>query len=653
MTITDDDAAPTLSVAVDNATIAEATGTSTLTVSTGATAFATDQTIDLELAGTATKDDDFTISSESLTLSAGATSVTATVTAVQDRIDEANETVLITASHNSSTIGSRQTVTITDDDDAPMLSSATVLSTGTNINLVFSESVAPSAALPPASAFTVTADGIAVPVDQISELSGALVVTLSPVFIRQGQVVVITYTDPTSGDDTNAIQDTTGNDAASFTTGSGGVPAVANDSTQNVPGAPTGLTATASGNTTINLSWTAPASTGSSAITGYKIEVSPDGITNWTDQVAHTNTATTTYAHTGLRPGTTRHYRVSAINSIGTSTTPSNVDSATTGTTDDCAGGTTTTCSVSPAEAPGSAVTGDLEVISDADWFRFSVTSGVVYEIEVEGAGGLVPKGTLPNPYLELRDATTVIASDDDSGPGLSSRLVWTADRTGTVYARIASSTASGTGTYTLTVTLTATIPATITDLAAAAGDGQVTLSWSVPGDGGAAITGFSYRQKTSGSYGDWIVISGAGRNDGPPHRHRPDERHGLHLPGAGGEQEGQRRRLQRGDGHAVQRPRAVDRGGSGLHRRGGRHLHGDRQHRHSLHRRPDHRPDPGRHGDRDQRLHPQRLLADADRRRDVRDDHGDRGAGHHRRVERDGHRLRRQRRHRHRHRRP
>ena len=45
----------------------------------------------------------------------------------------------------------------------------------------------------------------------------------------------------------------------------------------SAPGAPTALMATASGSTQINLSWTAPASTGGSAITGYKIEVSPNG----------------------------------------------------------------------------------------------------------------------------------------------------------------------------------------------------------------------------------------------------------------------------------------------------------------------------------------------------------------------------------------
>ena len=97
------------------------------------------------------------------------------------------------------------------------------------------------------------------------------------------------------------------------------------------PGAPTGLTATASGSTQINLSWTAPADNGGRVITGYKIEVSSDSASTWSDLVANTSSTTTTYAHTGLAGATTRHYRVSAINTIGTGTA-SNVDSATTGT---------------------------------------------------------------------------------------------------------------------------------------------------------------------------------------------------------------------------------------------------------------------------------------------------------------------------------
>ena len=111
------------------------------------------------------------------------------------------------------------------------------------------------------------------------------------------------------------------------------VPAVTNAITRAAvaPNAPTGLTATASGTTTINLSWTAPVDNGGRIITGYKIEVSIDSGTTWTDLVADTASTTTTYEHTGLAASTRRDYRVSAINSIGTGTTPSDVAFATTG----------------------------------------------------------------------------------------------------------------------------------------------------------------------------------------------------------------------------------------------------------------------------------------------------------------------------------
>ena len=149
--------------------------------------------------------------------------------------------------------------------------------------------------------------------------------------------------------------------------GLSGVFQVAAAMVTTVPDAPTALVATASGSTQINLSWTAPASTGGSAITGYKIEVSPNGTSGWTDQVANTNSTATTYAHTGLASGDTRHYRVSAINANG-SGAASNVDSATTGTTVPGApSGLTATASGStqinlswtaPASTGGSAITG-------------------------------------------------------------------------------------------------------------------------------------------------------------------------------------------------------------------------------------------------------------------------------------------------------
>ena len=96
---------------------------------------------------------------------------------------------------------------------------------------------------------------------------------------------------------------------------------------RTVPSVPTSLMATASGQTIINLRWAVPADNGGAAVTGYRVEVSEDAGSTWMDLVA--NTTATTYSHTGLPPETTRHYRVRAINAVGTGAA-SNVASATT-----------------------------------------------------------------------------------------------------------------------------------------------------------------------------------------------------------------------------------------------------------------------------------------------------------------------------------
>ena len=96
----------------------------------------------------------------------------------------------------------------------------------------------------------------------------------------------------------------------------------------NAPTVPRNLHAKGDSNTEIDLTWRAPFKTGGSDVTGYRIEVSTDGGDNWSDLVADTASTDTTYSHIGLTMGDTRHYRVSAINSIGTSP-ESNVASAT------------------------------------------------------------------------------------------------------------------------------------------------------------------------------------------------------------------------------------------------------------------------------------------------------------------------------------
>ena len=84
------------------------------------------------------------------------------------------------------------------------------------------------------------------------------------------------------------------------------------------PGAPRNLNATPNSATQITLTWTSPASNGGRAPSGYKIEVSSNAGTLWANLVANTASTATTYNHTGLSAETTRHYRVSAINTEGT-----------------------------------------------------------------------------------------------------------------------------------------------------------------------------------------------------------------------------------------------------------------------------------------------------------------------------------------------
>ena len=93
----------------------------------------------------------------------------------------------------------------------------------------------------------------------------------------------------------------------------------ANATTESVdlPGAPQSLSAEADGETEIDLSWSRPSSDSGSRITGYRIEVSEDG-SGWSVLEADTGSSSTSHTHRGLSSGSTRHYRVSAINSAGT-----------------------------------------------------------------------------------------------------------------------------------------------------------------------------------------------------------------------------------------------------------------------------------------------------------------------------------------------
>jgi uncharacterized membrane protein len=91
------------------------------------------------------------------------------------------------------------------------------------------------------------------------------------------------------------------------------------DGSPITPSSPTSLTATAYSSTEIFLNWSTPMMNGGSPITEYKIERNDGNGFN-----AIQNTLTLTYQDTGLTPSKQYSYRISAINSAGTSN-PSNV----------------------------------------------------------------------------------------------------------------------------------------------------------------------------------------------------------------------------------------------------------------------------------------------------------------------------------------
>ena len=123
LAIADNDDAPALVLSVDPATIAEAGGTSTVTVTTGAgSTYAASRTVTLTLSGTATSGSDYTIAQTSLVLPAGAgttaSSVNTTITGVDDSAADPGETIIVAGSVDSTAFGEPQTVTITDDEGA-------------------------------------------------------------------------------------------------------------------------------------------------------------------------------------------------------------------------------------------------------------------------------------------------------------------------------------------------------------------------------------------------------------------------------------------------------------------------------------------------------------------------------------------------------
>ena len=102
----------------------------------------------------------------------------------------------------------------TADGTAPKFVRAVMASNGFSITLTYDE-VLDDGNGPGTTDFSVTVDGVSAEPSQVS-LSGRTVLLQLGTGVKSLQDVSVSYTDPTGGDDANAIQDAAGNDAVSL-----------------------------------------------------------------------------------------------------------------------------------------------------------------------------------------------------------------------------------------------------------------------------------------------------------------------------------------------------------------------------------------------------------------------------------------------------
>ena len=139
------------------------------------------------------------------------------------------------------------------------------------------------------------------------------------------------------------------------------------------PEAPVGLSAAADGRAAIVLSWTAPAQADTRApVTGYAIEVSPNGTDAWTPLASVGRT--TTWRHIGLSDGATRYYRVRAT-SLRSHSPFSNLARA----------------AIPPAPPPAVTLTPEPRSIQQGQSLTLRWTSRDATEIDLQPGIGTVP----------------------------------------------------------------------------------------------------------------------------------------------------------------------------------------------------------------------------------------------------------------------
>jgi subtilisin len=265
----------------------------------------------------------------------------------------------------------------------------------------------------------------------VNDGSGPRSVSLAANSFVQGAWAHFSVNVPAGGSVLVTVDRTAGGNAvlSGLFLGGGSAPA------PTVPGAPTGLTATA-GNASVVLAWTAPASNGGSPITSYTATASPGGAT--------CTVATLGCTIGGLTNGTTYSFTVRATNAVGTgpasasaTATPATVPGAPTGLTASADNGSVVLAWTAPASNGGSPITsytataspgGATCTVATLGCTIGGLTNGTTYTFTVRAtnAVGTGPASTSASATpVPLPDAPRNLSAKSSPGGGVS--LSWLA----------------------------------------------------------------------------------------------------------------------------------------------------------------------------------------------------------------------------------
>ena len=336
-------------------------------------------------------------------------------------------------------------------------------------------------ARPDRSAFAVTVDGVSRTVSSVSIYGAEGIVQLRlPLPVQAGEAVVVSYIRPA----TSPIQDFAGIAAASFAvTIPARVAGVA-------PAAPNKFAANA-GNAHVTLKWTTP-DNGGKTITGFEYR-QKEGTGSFGTWMAIPNSGpyTTSYTVPNLVNGTDYTFEVRAENGAGK------------GASATATGTPSMSETVPPVLEHAYEADDELRLLFDEvldgtsvpDPSAFTVTldevSSDVIEVLVDGV----------NRMVRLQIASQLWSSS-------SITIAYTPSATNPIKDLAGNPATAFTTRATSYSYWTTTPPDAPRNLTAQAGDGQVTLKWWEPYDGGTGIIGYEYRQQEgTGSFGDWMVV--------------------------------------------------------------------------------------------------------------------------------------------------